>query len=134
MIVSLRYKVVSDVNCCVSIIVNSSTESKTYIIAPPYCGALGAADLDTVAWPRADDGGSGNGRDGGDLGRYVMAVGHGKDAAELDGHCVFGDAALLARRHGMPDFVVWLGSHGIGISKPTLDVLNSSVDECRLAE
>lgn len=64
----------------------------------------------------------------------MVTVCHGEDAAELDRHCVLGDATLLARRHGMHDVVVWLGPHSTGISKTMLDVLNSSVDEYGLAE
>lgn len=82
------------------------TKPKTYVVAPPYCRALDAADLCTVAWTWADDGRSRDGYDGRDFCRYLATVRHREDAAEFDGDGVFGDAALLARFNGPQGLLV----------------------------
>lgn len=103
-------------------------------MTPPYCRVLDTADLRTVAWTWADDGRSGDGHDGRDLGRYLATVGHGEGATEFDGDGVFGDAALLARFHGPHSLVVWIEMHDFGVLQTFLDILDSSIDEYRLAE
>lgn len=64
----------------------------------------------------------------------MTTVGHGEGAAEFDGDGVSGDAALLARFHGPRSLVVWIELHDFGVLGIFLDILNSSVDEYRLAE
>lgn len=110
------------------------SRSKTYVVTPPYCRILDAAYLCTVAWTWANDGRSRDGHDDRDLGRYSVTVGHGEGAAEFDGDGVFGDATLLARFHGPHSLVVWIELHDFGVLQTFLDILNSSIDEYRLAE
>lgn len=107
---------------------------RTYIVTPPDAGVLGAADLGTIAWPRANDGGTGDGHNCRDLSRDVVTVGHGENATEFDECGIFGDAFFLAISGGPHNSVALIEVRDADVSETAFEVLNGPIHEYWLAE